>query len=193
MHQPIRTFLAVEISDAVRDRACDLVASLQGTPANVRWVSPRQMHLTLKFLDNVEAREIPRVCERVAAATRQFTEFDAEVVGAGAFPDIQRPRTVWIGFGAGKEQLIDLHDAVEQQLADLGFREEQRRYQPHITIGRVRRSPNGIPELGKELQRRQDFRCGTMSVAEVVVFASRLDRDGPAYEALGRAPLGRGQ
>ena len=82
----------------------------------------------------------------------------------GAFPNAARPRTVWLGAGAGAEQMVTLHDRVEDPLAELGYREEHRQFQPHLTIGRVRGGGPGIAELGKLIQQHAQFAAGRMTV-----------------------------
>jgi RNA 2',3'-cyclic 3'-phosphodiesterase len=190
MKNSLRTFVAVEISEPIRDRAGELVAMLGGTTANVKWVEPHNMHLTLKFLGEVHQREIIRVCQMVSRGAAKVEPFELEVHGAGAFPNAARPRTVWLGAAKGADQMRLLHDHLEAALADLGYRTEHRRFQTHLTIGRVRGSGPGIAELGKLLQQNADAPLGSMSVRKATVFASTLTRDGPIYEVVGTAPLG---
>ncbi|NQT39834.1 MAG: RNA 2',3'-cyclic phosphodiesterase [Planctomycetes bacterium] len=190
MKNTVRTFVAVEIGAEIRSRAGELIEQLRDTPANVKWVDPANMHLTLKFLGEIPTAEIPRICKAVGEATAPVAPFPMEVRGAGAFPTVRRPRTVWLGTEAGGEDLVSLHGRIETALAELGFRTEHRRFQPHLTIGRVRRSPIGIDDLGQRLDGAADYTAGRTQVTEVVVFSSRLDRAGPTYEPLGRIRLG---
>ena len=97
---------------------------------------------------------------------------------------------MWIGAGAGAEQMIGLHDAVEAALADLGYRKEHRQFQTHLTIGRVRGSGPGIAELGKLIQQHAEFLVGRMTVGKVTVFSSELTSSGPVYETIATARLG---
>ena len=187
MSNVVRAFVAVEIPGEVRERAAQLIKALRSTPAKVRWVEPRNMHWTLKFLGDVDLRETPAICAAVAGAVHEFAPFDVEACGAGAFPAADRPRTVWIGMGRGSEQMIALHNAIDQALGKLGYREEGRKFRPHLTIGRVRSSPSGIGDLAELLQQHADFASGLSTVYEVVVFSSDLDEDGPTYEPLGHA------
>jgi RNA 2',3'-cyclic 3'-phosphodiesterase len=190
MSNIVRTFVAIEIPGEVRERASHLIKLLRKTDAKVRWVEPRNMHWSLKFLGDVDLRETPRICAAVAEAVADFAPFDVEARGAGAFPDPSRPRTVWIGMGRGSEQIIELHDAIDRALGKLGYREENRRFRPHLTIGRVRNSPNNaIEELGQLIQQHADFTSGLSTVYEVTIFSSDLDEEGPTYEPLGHAEL----
>jgi 2'-5' RNA ligase len=192
MKQSVRTFVAVSISDAVRDRAAELIERLQAAPADVKWVEPANMHLTLKFLGEVPLNEIPRVCERVALGAAEIEPFELQLRGAGAFPNLRRPRTIWLGAGEGEQPMRRLARAVEARLTKLGFRKENRRFSAHLTLGRVRRSGPGLEELGRAVAEAADFSGGTMAVDEVRVYSSRLASAGPTYEILGRAKLGGG-
>jgi RNA 2',3'-cyclic 3'-phosphodiesterase len=190
MKKTLRTFVAVEISGPIRARAGELIAALAGTAADVKWVEPHNLHLTLKFLGDVHQREIAEVCKAVARGAAEVQPFELEVRGAGAFPNAARPRTVWLGASEGAEQMVVLHDRVETALAELGYREEHRRFQTHLTIGRVRGVEPGIAELGELLQQHADSSIGHMTVQKVTVFCSTLTSAGPIYEVLGTARLG---
>jgi RNA 2',3'-cyclic 3'-phosphodiesterase len=187
--QKIRTFVAIEIGADVRGRAGQLIDRLQAAPADVKWVDPQNLHWSLKFLGDVDARETPEVCDAVAQAVAAFPVFEVEARGVGAFPDVRRPRTVWMGVSRGQNELAALHERLEQRLKLLGFRGENRRFVPHLTLGRLRGGPNGIRELADLIEKHKDFAGGATSVEEVVVFSSTLGRNGPTYEALSTAPL----
>lgn len=190
MPRTIRTFVAVETSPEVRTNARKLMTRLDTSGAKVKWVEPENLHLTLKFLGEVDARELPLICQAVQTAVEGLDPFDLEMIGAGAFPKADRPRTVWLGAGRGSEEMVVLHDSLEKHLLPLGFRGEGRRFRPHLTIGRVRGGPAGIRELADLLIESQEFPAGLISADEVVVFSSDLGRDGPTYEALSVSPLG---
>ncbi|MCE5266380.1 MAG: RNA 2',3'-cyclic phosphodiesterase [Planctomycetaceae bacterium] len=189
MKKTLRIFLAVEITAAIRARTAELIESLAATTADVKWVESHNLHVTLKFLGDVHEREIMDLCEAVEEGAAKVSPFALEIRGAGAFPTAARPRTVWLGAGDGTEQMVVLHDRVEDALAELGYREEHRRFQTHLTIGRVRGGGPGIAELGTQLQQHADFVAGRMTVDKVTVFASTLTPAGPVYDLLGTAPL----
>lgn len=190
MKPTIRTFVAVEINAAVRGRAAELIEQLRAASADVKWVEVQNLHLTLKFLGEVASRETARVCEAVQRGAAELEPFKLEVRGAGAFPNARRPRTIWLGSGSGEQEMVALHGAIEKPLKKLGYRPEHRRFHPHLTIGRVRRGGPGVAELGQLVQQQADFFAGRITVSELVVFSSQLDRTGPTYEALSRAKLG---
>lgn len=184
----LRTFIAVEMSHEVRARAQQLVGRLQETGAKVTWVKPEAMHLTLKFLGEVELIDIPAVCEAVTGAVGDLPPFEIDVQGAGAFPSAGRPRTIWLGVGRGEAELVELHTAVERALAGLGYRQENRRFRPHLTLGRVR-GDRDLAALGRLVTQHADFVGGVSSIDDVVVFSSELEPGGPLHEPLAVAPL----
>jgi 2'-5' RNA ligase len=184
----LRTFIAVEMSSEVRTRARQLVDKLQETGAKVTWVKPEAMHLTLKFLGDVDLLEIPAVCEAVSGVVAELPPFEIEIRGAGAFPSASRPRTIWLGVGHGNEELVEVHDAIERALSRLGFRQENRRFRPHLTLGRVR-GDGGLSELGRLVTQHAEYVGGVASVDDVIVFSSELDAEGPIHEPLAVAPL----
>lgn len=185
----LRTFIAVEAPGEIVARASKLVAQLQAAGADVKWVEPENMHFTLKFLGGVRDRDLGEVCLALSQATRDLKPFEIDVRGAGAFPDVARPRTLWLGVGAGGDEFNTLFTALEDKLADLGYRQEGRRFQPHLTLGRVRNSSPGSRELAGILRELAEFEAGPMYVDEVVLFSSEHGRDGPLYEAISHAEL----
>ena len=184
-----RTFIAVAVTDEVRQRALELRRQLEPAAGDVKWVAAENLHWTLQFLGDVDDVELPRVCDGAVDAVRELEPFELSARGAGAFPSNDRPRTLWLGAGAGSEAMIRLQAAIEHWLRKLGYRGEARRYVPHLTLGRAGR--NSRPHsLAKELAELADFDAGTMLVDEVTVFGSQLLCEGPEYRVLGRAPLG---
>ena len=189
MKRTIRTFVAVEIGEAIRRAAAGLVEEMRAASAEVTWVAPHNMHLTVKFLGDVAAEGIPQVSATVAEAIADVRAFDLEVRGVGAFPNVSRPRTIWIGTGAGESQLAMVAERLEASLAKLGFAREGRPFRGHLTVGRVRRPSPALAALSQILRERAGLEFGQTTIRELVVFSSQLERGGPIYEAISRAPL----
>lgn len=187
-----RTFIAVELAPRVASRAGELIDRLRVAAAQVNWVKTQHMHLTLKFLGDVQDTETPDICRVVTEVARRFEPFEITCRGAGAFPSAEHPRTLWIGIEDGAEELCALQAALEAALKDqLGFPKDARRFQPHLTIGRVKHEPpSARGELAQLLTQLANFDADLSVIDELVVFASSLGRGGPTYEALGRAELG---
>jgi 2'-5' RNA ligase len=189
MPETVRTFTAVEITDEILGRLQELIDLLRPVDADVKWIAPDNLHWTLNFLGEVDLREIPDVCKAVIQTTAEFEPFEVETFGLGAFPTRERPRTIWVGVREGQQQMIALQDALTTRLAKLGYRPEHRRFQPHLTIGRVR-SGRGVAELTRRMNEHAEFEIGAMYVPEVVVFSSTLEGSGAIYQPLGRGKLG---
>ncbi|HEY4233462.1 MAG TPA: RNA 2',3'-cyclic phosphodiesterase, partial [Lacipirellulaceae bacterium] len=108
-----RTFIAVPLAPDICRRALDVIRQLQAVAGDVKWVDSDHMHWTLQFLGDVKDLELPAVCDAVAAAVAELEPFDLEVVGAGAFPSADRPRTLWLGAGEGTNEICTLQSAIE--------------------------------------------------------------------------------
>ncbi len=185
---PLRTFIAVNVAPPVEARIGKLINALRNSRARVKWVGERNLHITLQFLGDVPPQRIPEVCEAIKRAVREVDPFEFNCRGLGAFPDLERPRTLWIGVDRGGREMQDLQARIERCMAELGFRPEARSFQPHLTVGRVKRShPEDIADM---IEGRQDVNAGATLVSEVTVYASELGREGPTYTVLARLPLG---
>lgn len=181
-----RTFIAVEVNKAIRERLVSLQEKLGATGTEVKWVEPENMHLTLLFLGEVDDREIPKVCRIVSDIAAQHPSFSLRVESVGCFPTPRRPRILWVGVGEGGESLIAVHDQLEIPLQELGYRREERRYKPHVTLGRVQ-SEGPTDALAAEIARRSTWKAGETAVTQVLVMGSELKPSGPVYTVLSRA------
>jgi len=182
-----RTFIAVEAVDEVYSRAQDAIDELRAVASHVKWVAADNLHWTLQFLGDLNDEEIAEVCLRVSRICAEVEPFTVEALGVGAFPSIERPRVLWIGARDGNDAFRQLQSAIDDSLAKLGFRSEQRQFVPHLTLGRV--CPGNNAALTQKLAELTEFSAGWMSVDEVIVFASELNRQGPKYMPLAHCPL----
>ncbi|HEV3203129.1 MAG TPA: RNA 2',3'-cyclic phosphodiesterase [Gemmataceae bacterium] len=185
----IRTFIGVEIGKTIRERAVALQEILARASTEVKWVEPENLHVTLLFLGEVEDREVARVCKIVADCAQNERAFPMTVATVGCFPNPHRPRIVWIGIGEGAQALCRIHDAMELPLLELGYRREERRYTPHITLGRVK-SDRPPDQFSSALAKKAGWQGGDITVTEILIMSSELTPQGPKYTILGRAPLG---
>jgi RNA 2',3'-cyclic 3'-phosphodiesterase len=188
----VRTFIGVEIGDAVRANAESLQQALARTGADVNWVPPENLHITLLFLGDVDDRDLAQLCRAVAKAVKGEPPFPLRVSGVGAFPNPRRPKTLWAGITDGTAEMVRLHGLIEKPLLDLGaYRREERAYTPHLTLGRVKSEEAGR-QIAPELPKRLAWDGGHTTVEEVVIFSSSFAGGGkgpPTYSAIGRAPL----
>lgn len=190
MKDRIRSFVAVELSAEIRSALGREIARLEAAGADVKWVEPGSLHLTLKFLGDVDRRAIPDVLRALGPAAAPVRPFDLEVSGVSFFPKPTKPRIVAAGIDPeGAEALEALALRVDEALAPLGFAREERAFKAHVTLGRAR-SPKGAGALADALLTSPGEPFGEQEVREVVLFMSELSRQGPTYTALGRARLG---
>jgi 2'-5' RNA ligase len=125
----------------------------------------------------------------VQQAIADHAAFPLSVEGPGCFPNARRPRVLWVGVGLGVQEAVAVHDALEAPLLELGcYRREERRYTPHVTLGRLRGETPG-DALVRALAKHQGFKAGETTVDELHVMSSELTSHGPAYAVLSRAKL----
>jgi RNA 2',3'-cyclic 3'-phosphodiesterase len=190
MPQTIRTFIAVEMDAQIRRGAQRLVDKFRATGAGVSWGAPENMHLTLKFLGDVSVDDVTHVCQAVREAVSDVAPFSLQIRGAGAFPDLRRPRVFWLGAGDGQQAMATLAERIESALSDLGFAREGRPFQSHLTLGRVRRGGAEMAALARLVEQNAAVDLGQTPIDEVVVFSSELKPTGAVYAALDRVRLG---
>jgi 2'-5' RNA ligase len=186
-----RTFIAAEISSEVRRCAMAAIEQLASVEAPVKWVDPANMHLTIKFLGDVDYTALSEVCRALDKVVAHWEPFEVECGGVGAFPKPERPRTIWLGVDDPQQRLTELAAAVENALAEHRFRRESRSFHPHLTLGRLRDGRHAA-ELARLIQTGNFSRRGVMVIDELVVFSSELTSNGPIYTPMGHAEFGAG-
>ncbi len=185
----MRTFLAVGVNPAIRSRLVALQEELAPAAEGVKWVEEENLHVTLIFLGDVDERDVTDVCRAVGRVCAEVPAFPISVEGVGCFPNPRRPRTLWAGVGAGAQELVALHDALEAALVELGvYRREERAYTPHLTLGRVKQE-GPADRLAQALAKQAGWHGGECDVREVLVMSSQLTPQGPVYGVLSTARL----
>jgi 2'-5' RNA ligase len=184
----IRSFIAIEIPSPLKARMEEIQRQLRRTDADVKWVRPEAIHLTLKFLGSIRQEDVERISQALAPVLADGESFEVRVLGMGCFPNPRNPRVVWLGVDQGKDALASLQRAIEQKMAELSFPPEDRPFSPHLTLGRVR-SPRGRAGLAQALEKHQGVEIGTFQAQEVILFRSELRPSGAVYTKLGEFPL----
>jgi len=162
---------------------------LKTSYADVKWVHPEKIHLTLKFFGNIEDSRVDPILKSIGGPVQRTSPFSMKVQGVGAFPHSKNPRVIWMGLMDGKEVLATFQKELEGTLAKIGFEPEGRPFQPHLTLGRVRTSRGKDDLIGKmEKHREEEF--GGVEVEEVILFKSELKPTGPIYTPLRKLKLG---
>ncbi len=181
----LRTFVAIELPEKVREHLNYTIERLRSDLPGIRWVRPHGFHLTLKFLGEVEEERVPHVVEAVNAVAGGLRPLTLRVAGIGGFPQSDRARVVWVGIEGELEALSSIQERVEQALDPLGFSGEERKFHPHVTLGRVSRRPVSLARACVDLSEGDPF-----SVDRVQVIRSDLHRDGARYTTLGCGMFG---
>ena len=184
-----RTFIAIEATDEVESLALLMIDQLRPYAPSMNWVAPGNLHWTLQFLGDVQDEQIYEICRDVNKVATNYECFSLTSESLGAFPSLEKPRTIWLGASDGSDTLCQFQADIEDRMSDLGFRPEGRRFVPHLTLGRLGRNGYAGPELKAQLSNLQSVPSSIMSVDEVIVFGSELSREGPTYHVLGRAAL----
>jgi len=184
----MRCFVAVELIAELRQPLVALLAQLPRS-REVRWCTPDQLHVTLKFLGEVPEARIPQVCQVLTDVSAGIAPFSIRLSGLGCFPTRQSPRVLWCGVEDAAQGCGRWVAAADPLLAELGFERESRAYTPHITLGRSK-SGDGAALLREILDRTVKLPDRPMLVQQVVLFESRLRPQGAQYIPVAGAPLG---
>jgi 2'-5' RNA ligase len=174
-----RTFICIEIPDSIKSRLGKLQDSLREIEAQISWTKPSNIHLTLKFLGGVTAARLERVKTAVERAANGIKPFEIEVSGTGCFPSARSPRVLWVGIARVPEELQQLYTKVEDELSQIGFDREKRKFSPHLTIGRIR-TPHNASRVAEALI-ASDFEPEQFRTNEVIVMRSDLKPTGSIY------------
>ena len=184
----VRTVIAIELPDSVKVQIGNLEASLMKARADVKWVDPANMHITLKFLGEIALERVTVAQSGVRDALVGLRPFTLSLSQLGAFPDLDRPRVLWIGCSNGIDILLNLQEEIESCLIAQEFVREARPFSPHLTIGRIR-SPKGLGTL-TDIAKEMAFEVSDFRVENVAVVKSQLKPGGPAYSVIERVALG---
>ena len=186
----MRLFIALELEPVVRERLRQTQDGLRrSVDAHwVRWVQPQNIHLTLKFLGEVEAPKVKQISPAIEAEAARHGPSRFIVAGVGAFPNPERARVLWVGLQDPAGCLAGLHMGMEAALDGAGFAREGRAYTPHLTLGRVRDGTGreALARLAQALTSTPGFEPVASSSGQVILVRSDLRPDGAAYTILSR-------
>lgn len=185
----LRSFLAIELPRTIQNRIDEVQRDLKSSHADIRWVSPDKIHLTLKFFGNIEESRVDSIIQSIEEPVHTLSPFPLKVRGVGAFPHLKNPRVIWMGLVDGKEILISFQKQLETALKKIGFQAEDRPFHPHLTLGRMK-SNRGRDELVGRMEKHREEEFGDLQVERVVLFKSDLRPTGPIYTPLREVKLG---
>jgi 2'-5' RNA ligase len=179
----MRTFIAIELPEEIKDALAKLQDKLKDSQADVKWVKPENIHLTLKFtgeIDDEQLTELTKILEKTAGNN---SSFQIRLSSVGVFPKINFPRVIWVGMGKGGNETKAIAEDLEERISLIGIPKEKRPFSCHITIGRVRSSLNR-DKLVNSLKAVDSLERKEFTVKKITLFKSTLTPKGPAYEIL---------
>lgn len=187
----MRAFLAIALPESVRAALAVLQQDLAQSGADVKWVEPDNLHVTLTFLDEITDKQRSHIEALLRRVASREAPFQLALAHLGAFPSMTAPRVVWVGLGQGADAVKRLAAAMDQEGAALSLRKEERPFAAHITIGRVH-SMKQREALVERLRASAWQPPAPWPVASVRLYRSDLSSSGSRYTMLTEAPLSGG-
>jgi len=189
-----RSFIAMELPEKIQLPLDKISRNLQNKLRilPIKWVPVNSIHITVKFLGDISAANLIILTDILASEASRHPAFTLSVGGLGAFPNIRRPRVIWVGIQAS-EDLNALQKGIEAGVNELGYPPEDRPFSPHLTLARVSNNatPEMVKQIGSTLVDYQVENLGSFSLTSIHVFRSELNPSGAIYTRLFSAPLSR--
>ena len=192
MTESVRAFVAIELPDHVRDVLSEVVEHLRlARIQGLRPVRPEGVHLTLKFLGDIESGRVQEIVDVLTPMARGHSRFELLLGGPGAFPNTRSPRVLWLAIEGDLEPLAQLQDQAQEALQRLGYARDKRRFSPHLTVARLRDgTPPAMRRRAAETLASAPIDSGvSLPVEAMSLMRSRLHPQGARYERLALIPL----
>ncbi len=183
----MRLFIASPLTAEIEETLAEIIFDLKQKRGRVKWVDAKNIHLTLKFLgetDEIKVEPIKSAIQQIAA---RHNKIDSSINKVGVFPNLNRPRVIWVGLSEGIDALKALARDTENEMANLGFEIEKRPFKSHLTLGRVK-DDAGLYDL-KEAIKSFELKPQAMTFDKIILFKSTLTPSGPIYDRLFEANL----
>ncbi len=188
MPSTIRTFIALELPPSIVSLLANMQKNLQSMGVRAKWVRPQNIHLTLKFLGNINPGDIEKIGESMADAVAEFDALNLVAEGIGVFPGIHRPRVIWVGLKGQVQTLFALQRRMEDNLAALGYKKEKRPFKGHLTLGRFRNRIN-TETIRRVVGDSKTSDSEAFTAKRVILYKSDLKPTGAVYSQLQQAVL----
>jgi 2'-5' RNA ligase len=190
MPETIRTFIAFALPDTILSALDRVQTHLKAGGLKAKWVRIQGIHLTLKFLGDIETYQADPVADKMAAAARGIDPFLLGAKGIGVFPNIRRPRVIWAGLSGDLKPLADLQRRIDAALSEIGFVREKRSFKGHLTLARFKGRTDSR-QVAHALEALAGFETQTFTAQQLVLFKSQLEPTGAVYTQLKQVPLRR--
>lgn len=181
--QRIRCFVAIEIPSTIQDKLAQIQDELRKRIRHASWVNPKNIHVTLKFLGEVEHTQLGTIEAAIQKVAMGHFPFTMRVGGIGAFPNLKRPRVVWCGVKDGSAEISELAKEINLELDRYGFPRDERAANPHLTIARIKERMDLRP-FTDAFQQYEEIDGASMTVEEITLVRSQLQLTGAVYTRL---------
>ena len=185
-----RVFIAIELPAEIRHTINEHITRLREACPDVRasWTREENLHLTLKFFGDVALNRVDLLSQALLQAAAQTTEFDLVIEGCGVFPPRGKPGVLWIGISPETAPAcLRLYQGSEDECAKAGFKRDERKFHPHLTIARLRH-PAGAHHLAN-LHQATQFGPVALKVTSACLIRSELSSSGSRYTIIARHEL----
>ncbi len=193
MRDDIRAFLAIRLPDDVTAALGHLTDQMvQARVGGLKPVRPENMHLTLKFFGNINARQVESIVDVVTHTVESFRPFTLRLGNVGAYPNNRSPRVLWVGLDGDVASLQDIHRRIGAVLGQIAIKPDTREFRPHLTIARIRdHASHAERRRAAEALFSAEFRSGLPVPADrISLIRSVLRPQGPQYTSLAEISLG---
>jgi 2'-5' RNA ligase len=184
----LRLFIAIEIEKKIKERILEFFNHLKETDTYIRWVAYENLHVTVKFIGEVDPTILPPLVKSLKSVASHFKPFRIQIENVAVFPTARKPRILFVGLGDKENNLVNIFEEIETQIEEFGIKRELRRYVGHITIGRIKSQKN-IHKLFELLPSCSDRFFGQETVNHFSLKQSELTPKGPIYSTLNRFTL----
>jgi len=183
MPDTIRTFIALNLPKNIISSIRKIQEDIKSYAFKVRWVNLENIHLTLKFLGNINYTDIERISETIMTTVNGYAPISLAVKGVGVFPNIKRPRVIWVGITGQIEKLTDIQKDIEENLEKIGFPQEKRPFKGHLTVGRIKGKIDS-KKLLDAMKKFEKFESELFIADKIFLFKSDLKSTGSVYTEL---------
>jgi len=184
----MRMFIAIELSAEIKDELMRIQNILKSSGADIKWVKPEAMHLTLKFMGEVDETKMPEIKETFDPALSDTSAFNIKLGQIGAFPNLNNLRVLWVGIDPScSKALEDMFKKIDKALESAGIPKEDKKFSAHLTLGRVRTGKNRQILKDKILSAQPLPK--SCIVKEAIIYKSTLTPDGPVYAVIHKVRL----
>lgn len=188
MKNIVRSFIAFKLPASVIQSLAAVQNHMRSFGFPIRWVKPDNIHLTIKFLGNIETAQIDIIDHALSEAVKGCAPISLVIKGAGVFPGVKRPRVFWMGIFGDTQILDQLRHTVDKYCEQIGFSRDQKPFKGHLTLGRFKGTVDSS-RLVEAIESCRVIHLPAFDLDVVTLFKSDLKSTGPIYSTLTKYPL----